>query len=237
MTEAEWLTCRNPVELDCFLDSGERSARKFRLLSSACCRHMWHLLTFPGSRELVELVERYADGLVEQETMEKAAEQLTESLGLRNRPDLRPDMVAARVVEWAAWSDARGNHGNSEGAGYVLRDLPQAQAEAEAWIEGLDRAAYLQICDRVEGAACSIVREVFGNPFRPVAVDPAWRTSDVMALGKGIYDERAFDRMPILADALQDAGCDNDDILNHLRDANATHVRGCWALDLVLGKE
>jgi hypothetical protein len=65
---------------------------------------------------------------------------------------------------------------------------------------------------------------------------PAWRTSDVMALAAGIYEERAFERMPILADALQDAGCDSDDILNHLRDPNATHVRGCWALDLVLGK-
>jgi hypothetical protein len=58
-----------------------------------------------------------------------------------------------------------------------------------------------------------------------------------MLLAQGVYDERAFDRMPILADALQDAGCDNTDILSHLRDANVTHVRGCWALDLVLGKE
>ena len=56
-------------------------------------------------------------------------------------------------------------------------------------------------------------------------------------LARGVYEERAFDRMPILADALQDAGCDNPDILNHLRDTNAAHVRGCWALDLVLGKE
>jgi hypothetical protein len=56
-------------------------------------------------------------------------------------------------------------------------------------------------------------------------------------LARGIYEEKAFDRMPILADALQDAGCDSDDILNHLRDAQATHTRGCWALDLVLGKE
>ena len=82
-----------------------------------------------------------------------------------------------------------------------------------------------------------IIREIFGNPFRSVVFDPSWRTSTVLALAQGIYDERAFDRMPILADALQDAGCDNDDILNHLRDPTAPHVRGCWALDLVLGKE
>lgn len=82
-----------------------------------------------------------------------------------------------------------------------------------------------------------LLHDLFGNPFRPVAFDPAWRTTDVMLLANGIYEERAFDRMPILADALQDAGCDSDALLAHLRDPNATHVRGCWALDLVLGKE
>jgi hypothetical protein len=67
-------------------------------------------------------------------------------------------------------------------------------------------------------------------------LDPAWRTSDVVLLAQGIYAERAFDRMPILADALQDAGCDNTDILAHCRDATAPHARGCWVVDLVLGK-
>jgi hypothetical protein len=80
-----------------------------------------------------------------------------------------------------------------------------------------------------------LLRDIFGNPFRPVAVDPAWRTSAVVALATGIYDERAFDRMPILADALEDAGCDNDDILDHCRGPNP-HVRGCWVVDLPLGK-
>jgi hypothetical protein len=82
----------------------------------------------------------------------------------------------------------------------------------------------------------ALLRDIFGNPFRPVALDPAWVTSDVLALARGIYEERAFDRMPILADALQDAGCTNEDVLNHCRDANATHVRGCWVVDLLLGK-
>jgi hypothetical protein len=84
---------------------------------------------------------------------------------------------------------------------------------------------------------CNLLRDIFGNPFRPVAFDPAWRTSDGLLLARGIYEERAFDRMPILADALQDAGCNSDDILNHLRDPQVAHVRGCWALDSVLGKE
>jgi hypothetical protein len=82
----------------------------------------------------------------------------------------------------------------------------------------------------------ALLREIAGNPFRPASFEPSWRTTDVMLHARGIYVERAFDRMPILADALQDAGCDNDAILTHCRDASLTHVRGCWVVDLVLGK-
>jgi hypothetical protein len=80
-----------------------------------------------------------------------------------------------------------------------------------------------------------LLSDVFGNPFHPVSVDSSWLTSTVLALATGIYSEKAFDHLPILADALQDAGCDNDDVLNHLR-GPGPHVRGCWALDLVLNK-
>jgi hypothetical protein len=82
---------------------------------------------------------------------------------------------------------------------------------------------------------CGLLRDIFGNPFCPVSVAPAWLTSNVVALATGIYGERAFDRMPILADALQDAGCANEDVLNHCRD-DGVHVRGCWVVDLLLGK-
>ncbi|MBN9118244.1 MAG: hypothetical protein J0I06_03635 [Planctomycetes bacterium] len=78
---------------------------------------------------------------------------------------------------------------------------------------------------------------MFGNPFRPAPADPEWLTPIVVSLADGIYDERAFDRMPILADALQDAGCTNDDILSHCRDTSLTHVRGCWVIDLLTGRE
>jgi hypothetical protein len=83
--------------------------------------------------------------------------------------------------------------------------------------------------------APALLRCVAGDPFRPVACDPGWRTADVVSLARGIYDERAFDRLPILADALQDAGCDNADVLGHCR-GPGPHVRGCWVVDLVLGK-
>jgi hypothetical protein len=84
-------------------------------------------------------------------------------------------------------------------------------------------------------AMAQSVRDVFGNPFRSVNIDSSWLTSDVRILAEGIYQDRAFDRMPILADALQDAGCDNEDILNHCRQTGE-HVRGCWVVDLLLGK-
>jgi hypothetical protein len=79
------------------------------------------------------------------------------------------------------------------------------------------------------------LRDIVGNPFRPVAFAPAWRTEAVVALARGMYEGRDFAPMPVLADALDDAGCDHPDILAHCR-TPGLHVRGCWVVDLVLGK-
>src|SRR5436190_674337 len=81
-----------------------------------------------------------------------------------------------------------------------------------------------------------LLRDIFGNPFRPILANPSWLTSTVVQLAEGIYADRALDRIPILADALQDAGCDNANILDHCR-GPGPHVRGCWVVDAVLGKE
>jgi len=81
----------------------------------------------------------------------------------------------------------------------------------------------------------ALVRDICGNPFQAVTFDPAWRTATVVALAAGIYAERTFNSLPILADALEEAGCINADLLNHCRQPGE-HVRGCWAVDLVLGK-
>jgi hypothetical protein len=88
---------------------------------------------------------------------------------------------------------------------------------------------------RVSAELCDLVRDVFGNPFRPVAFDPCWRTGTAVALARQMYEGRDFALMPILADALQDAGCEHPDILAHYR-GPGPHVRGCWVVDLVLGK-
>jgi hypothetical protein len=90
--------------------------------------------------------------------------------------------------------------------------------------------------EQQNAAGVALLRELFGNPFRPVAFDPSWRTDTAVALARQMYDSRDFGAMPILADALQDAGCEDEQVLSHCRDATAPHVRGCWVVDLVLGK-
>jgi len=82
----------------------------------------------------------------------------------------------------------------------------------------------------------TLLRDIFGNPFHPVEFDLQWRTDTALSLAKQMYESRDFSAMPILADALQDAGCDNEEVLNHCRDTKQVHVRGCWVVDLVLGK-
>ncbi|MBX9585457.1 MAG: hypothetical protein K2X87_34555 [Gemmataceae bacterium] len=79
------------------------------------------------------------------------------------------------------------------------------------------------------------MKDIFGNPFRPVVFDPEWRTSTAVALARGMYESRDFAHTPVLADALEDAGCDHPDLIGHLR-GPGPHARGCWVVDLVLDK-
>jgi hypothetical protein len=182
----------------------------------------------------VEVAELFADGLATGDELREAFEHAQEAAlrwyygapGVPNSCGLAsalpvdvtfPGDPATAIAEQAAAAAAEAEREDA---------APHDAEQASEWVLAAETAEQ-----------ANIFRDVFGNPFRPVAFDPAWRTTDVLLLARGIYEERAFDRMPILADALQDAGCDSDDLLGHLRDATATHVRGCWALDLVLGKE
>jgi len=81
-----------------------------------------------------------------------------------------------------------------------------------------------------------LVRDIFGNSFSTATIFPEWRTSTALTLAQQMYESRDFSAMPILADALQDAGCECDEVLTHCRDPLGIHVRGCWVVDLVLGK-
>jgi hypothetical protein len=104
---------------------------------------------------------------------------------------------------------------------------------------GIKRTAKRQERATEERAAqCRLLRDIFGNPFQPVTIDSLWLGRNdqmVVKVANANYNDRAFDRLPILADALEEAGCNNADILTHLREPGA-HVRGCWVVDLLTGR-
>jgi hypothetical protein len=103
--------------------------------------------------------------------------------------------------------------------------------------------AYYRAVFAERGEQCRLLRDILGNPFRPATVSPAWQAPQVVALAQAAYDERDMPtgtldlaRLAVLADALEDAGCTDSNILDHLR-RPGPHVRGCWAVDLILGKQ
>ncbi|OAI40992.1 hypothetical protein AYO40_00490 [Planctomycetaceae bacterium SCGC AG-212-D15] len=231
MTEKEWLACNEPNLMLAHLADHELTARKQRLFDCACVRRIWHLLLDERGREAVEVAERYADGAAsldevrEAQGIALAAADAQATLYLPGVPNSFSVLSAAAGTAWEFRSGA---------------DPLQHVANTIAW-EGLAengaserRAARAKLADEQKRQATLLI-EVVGNPFRPIVPDRDWFSFTVLALAKSIYDDRAFDRLPILADALEEAGCTNAEILEHLR-SGGEHVRGCWALDLVLGK-
>ena len=223
MTEEEWLECPDPTTM--FRNFGAKfSDRKLRLFCCACCRRVWDCARDERLGRALLCLERYTDQPTSNKDRLDASklaravrEEYWEQTGME-------EVVSIAVELWSASAKTMGRRAGFCGRGAV---------EAVGWAQVSEYDAQT----RTERAAQTILlRDIFGNPFRPVAVDPAWLTSDVVALARGIYADRAFDRMPILADALQDAGCNNDDVLNHCRDAAQVHVRECWVVDLLLGK-
>jgi hypothetical protein len=115
------------------------------------------------------------------------------------------------------------------------RPLPHGAAQPLVAATAREPVPHWQLRPNRAKALAGLARCVFGNPFRPAAADPSWLTTTVSALARGIYEGRAFDRLPILADALQDAGCELEAVLAHCQ-GGGPHVRGCWVVDLLLGK-
>lgn len=229
MTQAEWLAATDPAKMLEFLWTSPGN-RKLRLFGSACCRLVWDRLTFIESRNAVEAVEQFADGEID-------SDQLTAARTLHRSADTwRTQRNAANAVSEASIIAGRGTValeaaiGAAKYAAHALTDKPDGGATSYR------DASWRPRWDAARRTEAGLVQDIFGNPFRPVRTEPAWLTSTVVSLAEGIYGERAFDRMPILADALQDAGCDHADILQHCR-GEGPHVRGCWVVDLLLGKE
>ena len=243
MTEAEWLACADPQQLvkfllqDGFYGGSARLAaearvgkRKLRLFACACCRRIWHLLPDQQAREVVQVAERYADGLATREELIVASDA-----GMGSIP-ASGSMGVDRAICAAAYT---GMPGGNE---YREEDVCACVATAASHL-GPGKTIHGHPCQLFDEAVreaemtiqCSLCRDIFRNPFRPVAFDPVWRTATVTSLAQKVYEERRFADLPVLADALEDAGCDNRDILDHCR-LPGEHVRGCWVVDLVLEK-
>ena len=229
MTEAEWLAGEDLERLLRWLEWGMRPERKWQLFALACLEPLAPHIHDERLKLALSAIARNAEGRGAAAELESA----------------REDAEAAHDLIWADPSEQRWFY-VSEYAARAVTLATQAGYEGHArqiakfCSETLRLCADYHTADAVRREAndrqVSLIYDIFGNPFRPVALDPLWLTFDVQALAQGIDADRAFDRMPILADALQDAGCDNPDVLNHCRDPHATHVRGCWVLDLLLGK-
>jgi hypothetical protein len=225
MDEAWWLSCEHFSRLLNFLRRrrvaySKAGRRKLRLFACACCRRLWPWLTDESSRRAVEVAERFADGLSGKEELEAARRAAPPGWGPNERLPFTGDLV-----RWPANA--------AFGVAY-----PEAAAAATCVAQATAQALGGDTLETYNAAwrwQCDVVREVFGNPFRPVVVDPvwlAWNDGTVRGMARDVYDERHFDRLPLLADALEDAGCADAGLLEHLR-GPGPHVRGCWALDLL----
>ena len=213
MTEAEWLACTDPTPMLVFLRD-RASERKLRLFACAVHRRMHHFADEGCVVAAAEASERYADGRATAEEMREARSSALVLWSAHHVPNPSNARLPQGLVIGAACQVTRMD------VAKVVNEIEQVASSGG--VEGRERAG--------------LVRELFGNPFRPVVLDRSWLTSTVLSLAEGIYADHAFDRLPILADALMDAGCVEPVVLNHCQ-GPGRHVRGCWVVDLVLGKE
>ncbi len=259
MTEQEWLTGEDPQRLYAqagravdLTDKGGRRRRP-RLYACACCRQVWHLLDDAG-RAAVEAGEGYADGQVAPADLRQAGDLAGRSAYYTAFRSWRASKDAVRCARYAAGHAARlatessiaTDAGRSawfalhaaaclvaDRQAHVLADCrsPPDLLGAACGLAADKQAAVAALCR----SQCDLLRDIFGNPFRPVSADPAWLSRNdgaVLKVARAVYDERAFERLPVLADALEDAGCGEGALLSHLR-GPGPHARGCWALDLL----
>jgi hypothetical protein len=228
VTEAEWL---GTVDFDLYHEACEwlleekKNHRKLRLWSCACCRRLADHLADKRSWDAVEVAERKADGLAGKDEVQKARKAAALVPQVREKLRGTPTPRAANVARFLLHPSAA----EASQTAAIRASRAMAESGATTWIA----EAQVQF---------ELLRDVFGNPFQPVTVSPAWQTAEVVALAQAAYEGRELPagtldlaRLAVLADALEEAGCTDADVLGHLR-GEGPHVRGCWAVDLILGK-
>jgi hypothetical protein len=220
MTEAEWLGCNDPIQMLDFLKD-KSSDRKLRLFSCACCYRIGTLFPDGPALDAVRIAERYADGVAteaERLMADKIAQHEWAEILDHCAYFLYPLTMALVATGRNPWQHLSAN------AAEVGR---AAASEGDA-----DEA---QVLIALHQSQPALIHDIFGSPFRATMFDPTSLTPAVIALAHTIYEEREFERMPELADELEKAGCTNADVLEHCR-GPGPHVRGCWVLDLLIGK-
>jgi hypothetical protein len=227
MTEREWLECDQPGKMLEFL-RGKASDRKLRLFTVACVCPILHRLRSDGP-DAIAVAERRLEGQATEDEYNEARSWFPIEIDREGEATIRRlvprDLVCETFFEDDAWDAASRVWISAANSAYLERFVRQRS----------DRNARPASYPEIHASQVSYLHEIFGNPFRPVTVDCSWLTATVVSLATAIYEDRAFDRLPILADALEDAGCTDEETLNHCRQPGE-HCRGCWVLDLVLQK-
>lgn len=226
MTEAEWMNCKGPM-LDFLLSRA--SHRKLRLFACACSRRVWnHLWSGGVGQQAITIAKRYADGIATIEELDSCRQAVHDEL------ELYPDEP---VYDSSYWACARDIQEVVEGSSGYAANLSTVMVDHNA--EHFDARCEMRREEEL-AAQCSILLDLFGPLlFRPINLDRSWLTwndGTVVTLAQAIYENRRFANIPILADALEEAGCTNIDILSHCR-GPGPHVRSCWVVDLLLGRE
>jgi hypothetical protein len=254
MTESDWNRCTDPQKMLDFL-RGNASERKLRLLACACCRRISYLLPDHEHGKAIKVNERYADGLATRKEMTSARQAAEDAFYERGGFEAGPaDARSKAMAAWVVWAAVR--QGRPPGR---LRVSP---SQAELWVGAAVRGAVRVAVkpgpsgvwepewkvqwDGKYTCQCNLLRDIFGPlPFHEFHADPAWlawNNGTVKKLAEAAYEHRSLPegtleqaRLAVLADALEEAGCTDADILGHLR-GPGPHVRGCFAVDILLGK-
>jgi hypothetical protein len=219
VTESEWLSCDDPLEMFCQVVGPMRnSRRRLDLFCVACVRIVWHLLDHPQLKLPFDWLEKHPGERV-----------LTRG---RHMSDLFPG-PAKVLYDWRYRYDL----GINTFAVHIAHDLWADMYEYAFENLGKQSGYDLSVLREDPGIfLTSVMRDIFGNPFRSVSFSSKCRTGTTLALARQMDQSRDFRAMPILADALEDAGCTDEWILDHCRNS-CTHIRGCWVVELVLDNE
>ena len=244
MTEPDWLHCTTPRPMLEFLRRpGDPSPRKLRLFAVACCRRVEHLLA-PDAVAALDVAERFADGRgsIDERKAALARALASDWVGPPRHPLQLVSHARGSAKSCVCYALAGSRYDASSGAA-TNSEVAAGQYEVNrVFFPGRHElgAAWVAQCDGLFAAQCraqaDLLRDIFGNPFRPQpTLDPAALSPDAVRLARAIYDDRPFDGVPALAAALEAAGCRDARLLDHCRQPGG-HVRGCWVVDVVLGR-